>query len=213
MSPTSEPPSKAEPDSLQKEPENRKDGSAYTLKQYQDGLHDEISPYERMLLDLYDEKVDETEKDGATCSNTDSFNDSEDLHPRHALLHREPETSEEIWRQLKVANKSQAVHQDHFNLQTMEIDYHIEQLEKRLVENSRNNVVQESMVNLHSSLQMKRNDLHRKNRERKQVQEYLRLMGHCCLDKWIKVEGGYRCEGGSHFVSDAELYSQLVRIA
>lgn len=37
-------------------------------------------------------------------------------------------------------------------------------------------------------------------------QETLRQMGRCCMGyKWRKEGAGYRCEGGSHWVSDAEL--------
>ncbi|KAL0261728.1 hypothetical protein SLS55_003158 [Diplodia seriata] len=43
---------------------------------------------------------------------------------------------------------------------------------------------------------------------RKEVKkkECLRRMGVCCMGyQWIKQKGGYRCAGGSHWVSDADL--------
>jgi hypothetical protein len=34
----------------------------------------------------------------------------------------------------------------------------------------------------------------------------LKDMGVCCMGyRWIKQHGGYRCTGGAHFVSDAQL--------
>jgi hypothetical protein len=38
------------------------------------------------------------------------------------------------------------------------------------------------------------------------AQQKLKTMGVCCMGfRWIKQSGGYRCAGGSHFVSDQEL--------
>lgn len=37
-------------------------------------------------------------------------------------------------------------------------------------------------------------------------QAKLKTMGRCCLGyKWRKEGAGYRCEGGTHYVSDREL--------
>ncbi|TRM64558.1 P-loop containing nucleoside triphosphate hydrolase protein [Schizophyllum amplum] len=43
-------------------------------------------------------------------------------------------------------------------------------------------------------------------RKREQAQKKLRQMGVCVQGyQWHKIPGGYRCAGGSHFVSDAQL--------
>ncbi len=49
-------------------------------------------------------------------------------------------------------------------------------------------------------------DAERKRKEELQVQVKLREMGVCVAGfRWIKQAGGYRCAGGSHFVSNSEL--------
>eukprot|EP00834_Sanchytrium_tribonematis_P005095 NODE_287_length_10726_cov_0.240614.p6 type:complete len:118 gc:universal NODE_287_length_10726_cov_0.240614:7226-7579(+) len=40
----------------------------------------------------------------------------------------------------------------------------------------------------------------------KKIQEKLKHIGHCPVGyHWIKSNGGYRCAGGSHFVSDSQI--------
>jgi hypothetical protein len=42
------------------------------------------------------------------------------------------------------------------------------------------------------------------SRQREAVLVRVQMIGKCCMGfAWIKTEGGYRCAGGSHFVSDA----------
>ena len=43
-------------------------------------------------------------------------------------------------------------------------------------------------------------------RKHEQAMQKLRRMGVCVAGfQWHKIAGGYRCGGGSHFVSDAQL--------
>lgn len=53
--------------------------------------------------------------------------------------------------------------------------------------------------------EQRRKEMEERRREAK-AQEKLRHMGVCVAGyRWIKQGGGYRCGGGSHFVSDAQL--------
>lgn len=50
---------------------------------------------------------------------------------------------------------------------------------------------------------------HRKKTAAEQAKlDKAKNIGKCPMDfEWIKVEGGFRCAGGSHFVTDAEVES------
>jgi hypothetical protein len=55
-------------------------------------------------------------------------------------------------------------------------------------------------------LKARREEEERKKQREAKVQQALRNMGVCCAGfAWIKQQGGYRCAGGSHFVSDGQL--------
>jgi hypothetical protein len=46
----------------------------------------------------------------------------------------------------------------------------------------------------------------KKTAEERKMQEKIKRIGKCPMNfDWIKCSGGYRCAGGSHFVSDNEL--------
>lgn len=45
-----------------------------------------------------------------------------------------------------------------------------------------------------------------KQKRERQVQSHLRTIGVCCMGyQWIRQASGYRCAGGSHYVSNAQL--------
>ena len=56
------------------------------------------------------------------------------------------------------------------------------------------------------AMQRRREEAERRRREKQRIQEKLRQISPCPAGfQWYKQAGGWRCRGGSHFVSDAEL--------
>ncbi|GMF81963.1 unnamed protein product [Aspergillus oryzae] len=55
-------------------------------------------------------------------------------------------------------------------------------------------------------IRKQREQVERSRRREQQAQAKLREMGVCVMGyRWVKQTGGYRCAGGSHWVSDAQL--------
>ena len=55
-------------------------------------------------------------------------------------------------------------------------------------------------------LQKKQEEEQKRRQQEQQAQEKLRHMGVCCAGfRWIKQGSGYRCAGGSHYVSNEQL--------
>ncbi|KAF8213837.1 hypothetical protein K438DRAFT_1802339 [Mycena galopus ATCC 62051] len=55
-------------------------------------------------------------------------------------------------------------------------------------------------------LEAERKAVELERKKEAEAQAALRSMGVCVAGfRWIKQSGGYRCAGGSHFVSDAQL--------
>ena len=55
-------------------------------------------------------------------------------------------------------------------------------------------------------LRRKRQEEEEKRRKEREAQKKLKNMGVCCMGfRWIKQASGYRCAGGSHYVSNAQL--------
>ncbi|PQE16474.1 nfx1-type zinc finger-containing 1 protein [Rutstroemia sp. NJR-2017a BBW] len=55
-------------------------------------------------------------------------------------------------------------------------------------------------------LERRRAEEEKRRKQEAQAQTKLREMGVCCAGfRWIKQAGGYRCAGGAHFVSNAQL--------
>ena len=56
------------------------------------------------------------------------------------------------------------------------------------------------------ALRRKRQEEEERRRKEREAQKKLRDMGVCCMGyRWIKQDLGYRCAGGSHYVSNAQL--------
>ena len=56
------------------------------------------------------------------------------------------------------------------------------------------------------AIERKRRELEEKRKREEMMKEKLMQMGRCPVGyAWIKQEGGYRCAGGSHYMSDGEV--------
>lgn len=53
--------------------------------------------------------------------------------------------------------------------------------------------------------------IERQRAEEREMQEKIRMMGPCPMGfRWIKGSGGYRCAGGSHWLSDAQINARVL---
>ncbi|KAI0550579.1 P-loop containing nucleoside triphosphate hydrolase protein [Xylaria curta] len=117
---------------------------------------------------------------------------------------REEGVADEVWDQLqeakKIASKKQAA---------------FEGLERRRQEAADAVVRDEGLES--DRLRKEYEDINREYkiaqqliRQKEKIQKVLRKMGRCKYGfAWRHVGGGYRCEGGAHFVSDAEVYKMV----
>ena len=49
-----------------------------------------------------------------------------------------------------------------------------------------------------------------RQRQQERIMERVQMIGKCCMGyQWIKQSGGYRCAGGSHFVTDKQINAQF----
>jgi len=146
-------------------------------------------------------------------------------------VQRDPGVSDAIWIQLKVAKaaeenaqrqaieelarlereaKERAIAAKAAEAKRIELERKAAQdaEAKRLweLERLREFKVREALAKAQAALEAKRREEERKRKEEAKVQVKLRQMGVCVAGfQWIKMSGGYRCAGGSHFVSDAQL--------
>ncbi|KAK8151607.1 P-loop containing nucleoside triphosphate hydrolase protein [Phyllosticta citribraziliensis] len=61
-----------------------------------------------------------------------------------------------------------------------------------------------------AEIRRKKAELERQREKEAKERKALQQMGVCCAGfRWIKQAGGYRCAGGSHYVSDAQIHAHL----
>jgi hypothetical protein len=87
-------------------------------------------------------------------------------------------------------------------------DQSIIQEAKRLREEARlqNEMERRAQEELQSELESQRKAEEQERRKDAKAQQKLRTLGVCPVGfRWIKQNGGYRCAGGAHFVTDSEL--------
>ncbi|KAB8301571.1 hypothetical protein EYC80_003415 [Monilinia laxa] len=107
-----------------------------------------------------------------------------------ALVEAEQKAREEAIREIEVRNQAEREKQ-----LRLRVEAHIRELKAKV---ERERIEQERE-------KRRLEEMERRQKE-KEVQAKLTRMGVCVAGfRWIKQGGGYRCAGGSHFVSDAEL--------
>ena len=110
-----------------------------------------------------------------------SFNQAAETSRREAM--RDAGVSDEVWEQLQrdkeAAERREKEYQDMLKAQRTASDEAREQIVRRLLEEEE------------------------RRRKEKEARKKLETMGVCPVGyPWIKQEGGYRCGGGSHYMSD-----------
>lgn len=107
---------------------------------------------------------------------------------------REDDVPDDIWDQLDQAKKEHKSQQLQHKAELVDL---IKELKKTEVQDR-------------DQFQAKINAKREEIQKEQAVQKALEKMGVCPMGfHWIQMSGGYRCAGGSHFVSDNELHKKL----
>jgi hypothetical protein len=139
---------------------------------------------------------------------------NEDLLDDIFKVMRDPEVSDAVWEQLE---------RDKHALVARERDYKQRQAEKREEEQRIKGLIRAEMAaaeeerrvleqrRIEAELERRRKDeelavIEEQRAREKAAQKKIREMGPCPAGfRWIKGSGGYRCAGGSHWMSDTQL--------
>ncbi|KAJ5771640.1 P-loop containing nucleoside triphosphate hydrolase protein [Penicillium odoratum] len=117
-----------------------------------------------------------------------------------AMIEKEEQQQKELLRLKEAEDKATQAAEEARRQQDEELSKRLEQERLRLESERRK---EEAIAREH---EIKRQALADARRKEQAVQVKLRSMGVCVQGyRWIKNHGGYRCGGGSHWVSDAEL--------
>ncbi|KAK7753527.1 hypothetical protein SLS62_004602 [Diatrype stigma] len=117
---------------------------------------------------------------------------------------REDGVSDATWQQLQSAQKAAKVQNAQRKVKIDALQEELQELGDKFVNTSHEKA--EGLSNKCDVLSQELEALRQSQEEEARVQEKLQKMGRCEYGfSWTRVEGGYRCEGGSHFTGDAEL--------
>jgi hypothetical protein len=135
---------------------------------------------------------------------------------------RDPGVSDDVWAELELSKRvAEAEEREHNTLK--EAEQKTEELEKavansiqeavskpddgearRQAEQLRLKAVAERAKRAQEAARLQK--LEEERRKEAQVQQKIRHMGLCVAGfRWVKMSGGYRCAGGSHFLSNGQL--------
>lgn len=133
---------------------------------------------------------------------------------------RDPGVSDAIWNQLQRDKKSAELRdqEEEENLKKQESDIKAaeeaaKEAEKAAAEQDKNEAERMELMRQREEARIRelkakdeRDRIQREQEQEAMAQKKLRKMGVCVAGfKWIKQSGGYRCAGGTHYVSDEKL--------
>ncbi|KAK4078312.1 uncharacterized protein Triagg1_3328 [Trichoderma aggressivum f. europaeum] len=111
---------------------------------------------------------------------------------------REDGVSDTDWEKICSANTNRTIRQKLLELQLAGL--------QRDMKSDENKEDSDYMSKLQDRLEQAQSKI----KKEEEIQNALHAMGRCVMGyAWTKQDGGYRCEGGSHFVSDEELATKL----
>lgn len=111
---------------------------------------------------------------------------------------REDGVSDKDWEKLSKAKEDKATR---MNLQKLKIE-----LLERQIESAKAREDETEVAKFWDRLTAEQ----KKKAEEEKIQKALQQMGRCVLGfAWVREGEGYRCEGGSHYVSDAQLAERM----
>ncbi|KAF3919193.1 hypothetical protein AA313_de0200271 [Arthrobotrys entomopaga] len=128
---------------------------------------------------------------------------------------RDAGVSDEVWNQLELDKKAAIAREEEYKRlekERIEEEERIEEMKKAelraLIDEEKRKLEQERI-----QMELARRErarilaaLEEARRKEMEVQKKLRVMGLCPMGyQWIKQVGGYRCAGGSHFLSDGQV--------
>lgn len=161
----------------------------------QDTAASESATAINIYINEKEQKAQNSSKEAET-PRTDSPETGKEPHPALNEDHvtREDGVSDSVWERLN-KDKDEASYQRHLQ------EKHVPALKRQLkdAELMKNEVRIET-------LQKRLTQVQEKILKEEKIQKTLRAMSPCVKGyTWIRQEGGYRCKGGFHFVSDKEL--------
>ncbi|RAH75108.1 AAA family ATPase [Aspergillus aculeatinus CBS 121060] len=117
---------------------------------------------------------------------------------------RDPGVSDEVWMQLQ-ADKKRSEEQSNRDAETLRREESIKRQLKSSATEADGDELREYEEQLRS-LARERVEIEERKKQEEAAQQKLQEMGVCPVGfRWIKQATGYRCAGGSHFVSSAQL--------
>jgi hypothetical protein len=157
------------------------------------------------------EKKDASPSHGPTQMEEKVIDPSESAHQAG----RDPGVSDEVWHQLELDKKAAMVREEEFKRlqkEELEEEQRIEEMKKAelqaMVDEERRQLeqerIQKELARRHREQILA--ELEEQRRKEREAQRKLRVMGVCPVGyRWIREGSGYRCTGGSHFISHAQV--------